>query len=84
MSTSPEPLEVRFDDDSFWVSLSDGRVVGVPLAWFPRLLEATQEQRMAYELSRMGIHWDAIDEDISVHGILMGFGDLTNRRPNAA
>ena len=43
MSTSPK--SVRFDDDTMWVGLTDGRTIAVPLAWFPRLLEATQEQR---------------------------------------
>jgi hypothetical protein len=76
MSTSPE--SVRFDDDSMWVSLSDGRVLSVPLAWFPRLLNASAAQRNAVELSRTGLHWEAIDEDVSVQGLLAGRGDMTN------
>ena len=76
MSTSPE--SVRFDDDSMWVSLSDGRVLSVPLAWFPRLLNASAAQRNAVELSRTGLHWEAIDEDISVQGLLAGRGDMTS------
>jgi Protein of unknown function (DUF2442) len=75
MSTSPE--SVRFDDDSMWVSLSDGRVLSVPLAWFPRLLNASAAQRSEVELSRTGLHWEAIDEDISVQGLLAGRGDMT-------
>ena len=47
----PSAKSVRFDDDSLWVGLDDGRVVGVPLAWFPRLLAATAEQRAGFELS---------------------------------
>ncbi len=43
MSSSVEPTGVRFDDDSMWVELSDGRTLGVPPAWFPRLLRATPE-----------------------------------------
>lgn len=78
MSISPE--RVRFDDDMFWVDLSDGRTIGVPLAWFPRLLHASAEQRAAVELSRRGLHWEAIDEDISVDGLLAGFGDTTKHR----
>lgn len=74
------PRNVTFDEDSFWVELSDGRVVGVPLAWYPRLLNARSEQRSNYELSPRGIHWDALDEDISVEGLLAGQGDLTNHR----
>ena len=76
MSTSPE--SVRFDDDSMWVSLSDGRVLSVPLAWFPRLLNASAAQRNAVELSRTGLHWEAIDEDVSVQGLLAGRGDMTS------
>ena len=73
MNISPET--VRFDDDAMWVGLSDGRVVGVPLAWFPRLLHATPADRAAFTLSAFGIHWEALDEDISVEGLLAGRGD---------
>ena len=76
MSTSPE--SVRFDDDSMWVSLSDGRILSVPLAWFPRLLNASAAQRSQVELSRTGLHWEAIDEDVSVQGLLAGRGDMTS------
>lgn len=69
-------LEVTFDDDTFSVELSDGRSIRVPLVWFPRLLHATREQRAQYELSRGGIHWEALDEDISVDGLLAGRGDV--------
>ncbi|MCR4377281.1 MAG: DUF2442 domain-containing protein [Rhodospirillales bacterium] len=82
MSISPKAL--RFDENSMWVELDDGRVVGVPLAWFPRLLHATPEQRENYELSRRGMHWEALDEDISVEGILAGRGDQTKIRQTAA
>jgi uncharacterized protein DUF2442 len=68
---------VRFDDDSMWVDLSDGRTLGVPLAWFPRLLDATPEQREAVEVGGVGLHWEALDEDISVAGLLAGRGDQT-------
>lgn len=70
-------LSVAFDDDTFSVELSDGRALRIPLVWFPRLLHATPQQRSSYELSRSGIHWEAIDEDISVDGLLAGRGDLT-------
>lgn len=63
-------LNVSFDDDAFSVELSDGRSIRVPLVWFPRLLHATPEERSCYELSRRGIHWEAINEDISVDGLL--------------
>lgn len=78
MSTSAR--SVRFDDDSMWVDLDDGRVIAVPLAWFPRLLAATPDQRSQFELSPLGIHWDALDEDISIDGLLAGVGDLRHGR----
>jgi hypothetical protein len=84
MSTSPEPVAVRFDDYSFWVDLDDGRTLGIPLAWFPRLLNGTREQRQAVELSRMGLHWEELDEDISIAGLLAGRGDMTRARKDAA
>lgn len=71
---------VRFDDDSLWVDLDDGRVIAVPLAWFPRLLAATADERAGFELSPFGIHWEALDEDISIEGLLAGHGDLTRGR----
>jgi hypothetical protein len=75
--------DVRFDEDQMWVALSDGRTIGVPLAWFPRLLHATPKQRAAVEISRTGLHWEVLDEDISVAGLLEGRGDMT-RKPKAA
>jgi hypothetical protein len=77
MNTSPE--SVRFDDDTMWVSLSDGRTIAAPLAWFPRLLDATAAQRAEVELSKGGLHWDTLDEDISVAGLLAGYPDLSRR-----
>ena len=63
-----------------WVDLDDGRRMAVPLAWFPRLLSATQEQRAQFELSPLGIHWEALDEDISIDGLLAWHGDRTHGR----
>ena len=77
MTASPEPTAVRFDDYSFWVDLDDGRTLGVPLAWFPRLLRASPAQREAAQPSRAGLHWEEIDEDISIVGLLAGPGDQT-------
>ena len=68
---------VRFDDDSLWVDLNDGRTLGVPLAWFPRLLNATPLQRAKVEISYGGLHWADLDEDISVAGLLAGRGDMS-------
>jgi hypothetical protein len=76
-----EPLakRVTFDKNNMWVELADGRNIGIPLAYFPRLLHATQKQRSKYEISGggTGIHWDELDEDISVKNLLMGIGDRT-------
>jgi hypothetical protein len=84
MTSSVRATGVAFDDDSMWVDLSDGRRLGVPLAWFPRLLRATPEQRANCRISRRGLHWDALDEDISVSRLLAGYGDQTHPLPNAA
>jgi len=67
-----------------WVELLDGRVLGVPLAWFPRLLQATPQQRLDYEINYDGLHWDEIDEDISIAGLLAGRRDQTKHKPKAA
>jgi hypothetical protein len=66
--------DVAFDDDSIAVSLMDGRVISVPLVWFPRLLKATREQRECWEVcgGGYGLHWEAIDEDLSTAGMLRG------------
>ena len=63
---------VFFQNDRLYVHLSDEREISVPLAWFPRLLHATEEQRRDWALlgQGAGIHWEAIDEDISVAGLL--------------
>jgi hypothetical protein len=71
---------VKFDDDSMWIELSDGRALGVPYAWFPRLLNASKKQREAVEIGRFGLHWEAIDEDISIAGLLAGRRDQTIER----
>ena len=84
MSNSPEPLAVRFDENMFWVDLEDGRTIGVPLAWFPRLFHATPSQRLDFFLSRSGIHWDEIDEDISIAGLIAGRGDMSRPMRHAA
>jgi len=75
---------VRFDEDAMWVELTDGRTLGVPLAWFPRLLPATPSEREQVEISRVGLHWEALDEDISIAGLLAGRGDVTKSTEHAA
>jgi Protein of unknown function (DUF2442) len=73
---------VRFDDVTMWVDLVDGRTLGVPLTRFPWLLHATPEQRMRGRIgvTGNGLHWEALDEDISVEGLLAGRGDLTAKQ----
>lgn len=63
------------DEDQLWVELSDGRTLGAPLAWFPRLLNASSEERGKVELSRRGLHWETLDEDISIAGLIAGLGE---------
>jgi hypothetical protein len=65
-------VDVSCSDDSLIVVLDDGRTVSVPLVWFPRLLAATPQQRKDWESigGGVGMHWEAIDEDISVASLL--------------
>jgi Protein of unknown function (DUF2442) len=78
MSSSAK--SVNFDDDSMIIELMDGRVLSVPLSWFPRLLHASPAHRAQVEVSSRGLHWEALDEDISIDGLLAGVGDLSRRR----
>ena len=77
MSISPKiaealAVDVAFSADTLTVVLSDGRIVSVPVAWFPRLIEATPRQRAGWELigGGIGIHWEDVDEDISIASLL--------------
>ena len=79
MSTSvpemdPRATDLGFHEDTFWVDLADGRRLVVPLAWFPRLLKGAPSERANWELlgEGRGIHWPEIDEDVSVHSLLLG------------
>jgi len=74
--------KVYFDSDNMWVELADGRKLGVPLAYYPRLLHATACQRKNYIISGggTGLHWEDIDEDICVKSLVMGIGDRTKPR----
>ncbi len=65
---------VSFDADRIIVDLMDGRTIAVPLAYYPRLFQATQGQRDHWEISGAGygIHWPDIDEDLSTEGLLRG------------
>ena len=67
-------LDVRITEDAISVDLYDGRTITAPLAWYPRLLHATPEQRANWRISGAGygIHWPDIDEDLSTQGLLQG------------
>ena len=66
--------DVRFTEDTMAVDLLDGRTIIVPLAWYPRLLDATPDQRRNWKVSGAGygIHWPDVDEDLSSEGLLRG------------
>ncbi len=70
----PNAERVIVTEDTLSVDLSDGRTISVPLAWFPRLLQSTPEERNNWRLigRGRGIHWEDIDEDISIEGLLSG------------
>lgn len=77
MNTSPAKYEniatgVSFDAHSVYFSLADGRSISAPLAWFPRLMKATDKERGNWRLigRGSGVHWPDIDEDISIPGLL--------------
>ncbi len=71
--------KVWFNKENMWVCLTDGRQLSISLVYFLRLLNATSEQREKYEMSGggTGLHWEGIDEDISVSGLLLGHKDQT-------
>jgi Protein of unknown function (DUF2442) len=72
--TDERALDVRFADHSLIVDLMDGRSISAPLAWYPRLAQATANQRTHWEKcgGGYGIHWPDIDEDLSTEGLLRG------------
>jgi hypothetical protein len=74
LSADERVRAVRSNDDSLSVDLMDGRTITVPLAWYPRLLNATRQQREHWECSGggYGIHWPDIDEDLTTEGLLRG------------
>ena len=75
-------MAMTCSDDELRVALTDGRTLSVPLAWFPRLVHASDAQRSNYELlgDGEGIHWPQVDEDISVAGLLSGQPSVEVRR----
>ena len=72
--TDERVLDVRFDEHSIIVDLMDGRTISAPLAWYPRLLRASPEERSGWQKAGggYGIHWPTIDEDLSTEGLLRG------------
>ena len=80
MSTSavelevPDAVDVTVTEDTLSVELSDGRTISVPLDWYPRLTHANKEERANWRIigKGQGIHWQDLDEDISVEGLLAG------------
>ncbi|PSR17321.1 DUF2442 domain-containing protein [filamentous cyanobacterium CCP3] len=70
----PQIQQVAVSDELLTVELSDGRVISVPLAWYPRLLHGSSTERENWRLTggQAGIHWPALDEDISLKNILLG------------
>lgn len=80
----PEPTKVTFNEATMWVELSDGRTLGMPLAWHPRLNHASDRDLQDHFLSSSGVHWEALDEDLSVRGMLLGLKDRTFQPARAA
>jgi hypothetical protein len=74
ITTDERVLDVAFSDDALSVSLRDGRVISVPLVWYPRLLNATPAERKNWKIAGggYGIHWPDVDEDLSTEGLLRG------------
>ena len=74
VETDERVRSVQVTDDDLVVALMDGRSVSVPLAWFPRLLSGTPDQRANWQISAagFGIHWPDLDEDIGTAGLLRG------------
>lgn len=74
LATDARVSDARFEADSLVVDLMDGRTISVPVAWFPRLLNASEADRGDWEVSGggLGLHWPALDEDLSVEAMLRG------------
>ena len=70
----PYAVDVHSTDDTLTVDLSDGRTISTPLGWYPRLAHASSEERAKWRLigKGQGIHWEDLDEDISIDGLLSG------------
>ncbi len=85
LKNAPRAMSVSCTDDELRISLTDGRSLLVPLAWFPRLAHASSEERADYELlgEGDGIHWPQVDEDVSVAGLLSGQPSIESKAAHA-
>jgi hypothetical protein len=74
LASNPRALRAEITDETLTICLADGRVVSVPISWYPRLSNALPEHRAVWEFigEGHGIHWPELDEDISVEGLLAG------------
>jgi hypothetical protein len=74
ITTDERVLDVAFSEDALSVSLRDGRIISVPLVWYPRLFNATPAQRNNWKIAGggYGINWPDLDEDLSTEGLLRG------------
>jgi hypothetical protein len=83
--TDERVKNVSFTEETVSVDLMDGRVITVPLVWYPRLFNATVEQRSQWEVcgGGYGIHWDEIDEDLSTEGMLRGAPAPSSKKQQA-
>ncbi|MBF0477334.1 MAG: DUF2442 domain-containing protein [Deltaproteobacteria bacterium] len=83
LGTKPLATKLTFDSDCMWVDLADGRQLSVPLAYFPRLFRADMAHLENYIISGggTGLHWEELDEDISVDALLLGIWDRTGFKP---
>ena len=75
-------VNVSFINDKIFIELNDGRMIGCPLSWFPLLEKGTEEERNDWRLiaKGVGIHWEKLDEDISVNGLFKYKGSHFNEK----
>lgn len=73
-TSTPRIVGVSINDDRLTLNLEDGRILSVPILWYPRLAYGTDEERHNFEISGggFGIHWPKLDEDIGIKGLLLG------------
>ena len=83
-ATRNDALRVRFQDDFVWIDLADGRVIGMPLNWFPWLQSATESQKASFDLHGDSIYWEELDEGIDMVAMLTGLYINDKPRPKDA